>query len=122
MMIVCKVQHVYKYNIMLCVEHSFNLIVRLPTLLNISYMCTVHAVSFLTAGLTEFERRAQFITGNNHQHVYEPLMKRCLSKHPVARGTFEDVKKDLSFHLSKYGGSKAQKLEEQIVSNPALSM
>ena len=121
MMIVCKVQHVYKYNIMLCVEHSFNLIVTLPTLLNISYMCMVHAVSFLTAGLTEFERRAQFITGN-HQHVYEPLMKRCLSEHPVARGTFEDVKKDLSAHLSKYDGSKTQKLEELIVRKPALSM
>ena len=122
MMIVCKVQHVYKYNIMLCVEHSFNLIVRLPTLLNISYMCMVHGVSFLTAGLTEFERRAQFITGNHHQHVYKPLMKRCLSEHPVARGTFEDVKKDLSVHQSKYGVKQAQKLEELIVRKLALSM
>ena len=119
MMIVCKVQHVYKYNIMLCVEHSS---IRLPTLLKISYMCMVHGVSFLTAGLTEFERRAQFITGNHQKHLYEPLMKRCLSEHPVARGTFEDVKKDLSAHLNKYGGSKAQKLEEQIVRNPALSI
>ena len=105
-------------NIICCVLSTVS--IRLPTLLNISYMCMVHAVSFLTAGLTEFERRAQFI--NHQQHVYETMMKRCLSEHPVARGTFEDVKKDLSPCLNKYGGRQAQKLEEQIVRNPALSM
>ena len=118
MMIVCKVQHVYKYNIMLCVEHSFNQITH-----TVEYIMHVHGSCcfFLTAGLTEFEKRAQFITGN-HQHVYEPLMRRCLSEHPVARGTFEDVKKDVSFHLSKYDGKQAQKLEELIVRKPTLNM
>ena len=61
-------------------------------------------VSSLSAGLTEFQKRAQFITGSHHKHVFEPLMKRCLSELPVARGTFEDVRKDLSVHQSKYGG------------------
>ena len=42
-------------------------------------------------------------------------MKRCLDESPVARGTFEDMEKDLSAHQSKYGGKQAQKLEEQTV-------
>lgn len=71
------------------------------------------AVSFLTAGLTEFEKRTQFITGSPHQHVFEPLMKRCLSEDPTARRTFEDVNNDLSVHLSKYVDKLT--LEEKIV-------
>ena len=42
-------------------------------------------------------------------------MKRCLDENPMERGTFEDVKKDLSAHQSKYGSKQAQKLEEQTV-------
>ena len=69
------------------------------------------------ADLNEFQKRAQFITGSRHLcHIFEPLMKRCLDKQPLARGTFEDVEKDLSVHQSKYGGK--QKLEEQIVRHP----
>ena len=45
-------------------------------------------------------------------------MRRCLDRHPVARGTFEDVKKDLSVHQSKYGGKQTQKLEDEIVRQP----
>ena len=74
------------------------------------------AASCIAAGLTEFQKRAQF-TGN--QHVFEPLMKRCLSEHPMARGTFEDVGKDLSVHQRKYGGKQALTLEEQMVKHPA---
>ena len=33
----------------------------------------------------------------------------------MARGTFEDVEKDLSAHQSNYGGKQAQKLGEQTV-------
>ena len=73
-------------------------------------------ISSLTAGLTEFQKRAQFIS--HHQHVFEPLMKRCLSEQPGARGTFEDVGKYLSVCQSKYGGKQAQKLEEQVVRHP----
>ena len=45
-------------------------------------------------------------------------MKRCLDEQPEARGTFEDVGKDLSVHQSKYGGKQAHQLEEQIVRHP----
>ena len=72
-------------------------------------------LSVLAAGLNEFQKRAHYITVSHHRHIYEPLMKRCLNEHPVARGTFEDVKKDLSVHQSKCGGKQTQKLEDQIV-------
>ena len=52
--------------------------------------------------------------GRNHQ-VFAPLMQRCLSEHPLARGKFEDVGKDLSVHQSKYGGKQAQMMEDQMV-------
>ena len=77
-------------------------------------MDTNFGVISLTANLTEFEKRAQF-TGSHHQHVFEPLMKRCLSEQPGDRGTFKDVAKDLSVHQSKYSGKQAQKVEEQTV-------
>ena len=103
---------------------QFEFIIRYPTYrmyvmpVNCNLLCLYSVfVSSLTAGLTEFQKRAQFITGSHH-HVFEPLMKRCLSEQPVARGTFEDVRKDLSVHQSKYGGKQAQKLEEQIVRHP----
>ena len=72
-------------------------------------------LSVLAAGLNEFQKRAQFVIGSRHRHICEPLMKRCLNEHPVARGTFEDVKRDLSVHQSKYGGRQTQKLEDPIV-------
>ena len=78
-------------------------------------MCVFLVFSSLTAGLNEFEKRAQFITESRHALVLEPLMKRCLDEHPVARGTFEDVKKDLSDYQSKYGRKQTHELEEQIV-------
>lgn len=74
------------------------------------------AVLFTKAGLSEFEKRAQFIS--SHRHVFEPLMKRCLSEQPEERGTFEDVGKELSDHQRKYGGKQAQTLEEQMVRHP----
>ena len=89
-----------------------------PNIFTEYVMCIVNVMpanSFLLANTTEFQRRAHFITGNHHRHVYEPLMKRCLDEHPPVRGTFEDVKKDLSVHLSKYGAKQAQKLEEVLV-------
>ena len=45
-------------------------------------------------------------------------MKRCLDEQPEARGTFDDVQKDLSVHQSKHGGKQAHQLEEQIVRHP----
>ena len=69
----------------------------------------------LTAGLNEFKKRAQFITESHHALVLEPLMKRCLDEHPVARGTFEDMKKDLSDYQSKYGGKQTHELEDHLV-------
>ena len=68
--------------------------------------------------MTEFEKRARCITGCRDQHVFEPMMKKCLSEHPRERGTFEDMKKDLSAHPSKDGGKQAQTLQEQTVRHP----
>ena len=50
--------------------------------------------------------------------MLEPLMKRCLDEQPEARGTFDNVQKDLSVLPSKHGGKQAHPLEEQIVRHP----
>lgn len=71
-------------------------------------------------GLNEFQKRAQFITGSCYSHIFEPLMKRCLDEQPVARGTFDDVQKDLSVHQSNYSGKQAHELEERIVRHLSL--
>ena len=84
----------------------------------VKHMNFMLVISSLTAGLTEFQKRAHFISGSHDQHVLEPLMKRCLSEQPGARGTFEDVGKYLSVYQSEYGGKQAQKLEEQVVRHP----
>ena len=72
-------------------------------------------ISSLTAGLNEFKKRAQFITQSCHALIFEPLMKRCLDEDPVARGTFEDVKEELSGYQSKYGGKQTHTLEDHLV-------
>lgn len=66
-------------------------------------------------GRSDYDMRAHYID-DNQKHVFEPLMKRCLDKRPVARGTFENALEDIQLHLSKYSQNKhAATLEEKQV-------
>ena len=68
-----------------------------------------------TGGCSDYDMRAHYID-DNQKHVFEPLMKRCLDKRPVARGTFENALEDIQLHLTKYSQNRhAATLEEKQV-------
>ena len=70
---------------------------------------------FHAGAMSEYDKRAHYIS-DNHKHVFEPMMKRCLDDRPSARGTFTDILGDVQDHLTRYSKNKhVETLDEKQV-------
>ena len=70
----------------------------------VNLLCTP---SIRAGGTSEFKKRALYISAKE-EHVFHPLMKRCLKETPQDRGTFEEV----IVPLSKY--SKRKHVQDEV--------